>query len=120
MEAKNYRGLCIGSSYLKLAMAIILERIKPWYNSQLMPNQYGFRNNVGCPDAIFTLKSIQHNTYRLNRETFLLFVYLTAGYDWCVRKWLFQSIYNRINPNDNVTANCNGRTLQEDGMCSKR
>ena len=106
MEAKNYRGLCIGSSFLKLAMAIILERIKPWYNSQLMPNQYGFRKNEGCPDAIFTLKSIHHNTYRLNRETFLLFVDLTAAYDWCVRKWLFQSIYNRINPNDNVTANC--------------
>ena len=80
MEAKNYRGLCIGSSFLKLAMAIILERIKPWYNSQLMPNQYGFRKNVGCPDAIFTLQSIHHNTSRINRETFLLFVDLTAAY----------------------------------------
>ena len=105
-EPKNYRGLCIGSSFLKLAMAIILERIKPWYNTQIMPNQNGFRQGVGCPDAIFTLKSIHHNAYRLNKEIFLLFIDLTAAYDWCVRKWLFKSIYNRINPDDEIVLNC--------------
>ena len=29
-DCTNYRGLCIGSTFLKLAMTIILERIKPW------------------------------------------------------------------------------------------
>ena len=32
---KNYEGLNIGSTRLKLAIAIILERLRPWYNKQL-------------------------------------------------------------------------------------
>ena len=105
-DAKNYRGLCIGSTFLKLAMAIILERIKPWYNRQLMPNQNGFRQGVGCPDAIYALKSIQHVRYRQNKETYLLFIDLTAAYDWCVRTWLFHSLYNRISEDDVPTYTC--------------
>lgn len=105
-DPKNYRGLSIGSSFLKLAMAIILERIKTWYNRQLLVNQNGFRQYFGCPDAIFTIKSLHHNSVRLNKETFLLFVDLTAAYDWCVRSWLFQSINNRIHENDTPTSTC--------------
>ena len=95
-ECKNYRGISIGSSFLKLTMAIILERLKPWYNQQLLPNQNGFRQLFGCPDAIFALKLIQNISSRLNQETYLLFVDLTAAYDWCVRAWLFQSIFISI------------------------
>ena len=98
-ECKNYRGISIGSSFLKLAMAIILERLRPWYNQQLLPNQNGFRQFFGCPDAIFALNSIHNISSRLNQETYLLFVDLTAAYDWCVRTWLFQSIFNRIDDN---------------------
>jgi hypothetical protein len=105
-EPKNYRGLSIGSSFLKLLMAILLERIKSWYNAQILLNQNGFRQYVGCPDALFTIKSLQHISYRLNKKLYLLFVDLTAAYDWCVREWLFMSINNRINENDVSTATC--------------
>ena len=105
-ECKNYRSLSIGSSYLKLAMSIVLERIRPWYNKQLLLNQNGFQQSYGCPDAIFTIKSIQHLSSRLNKEIYILFVDLTAAYDWCVRKWLFQTIYNRIDPSDKPTQTC--------------
>ena len=84
-ECKNYRGLSIGSTLLKLAMSITLERLRPWYNRQLLPNQNGFRQYFRCPDAIFSLKSIQNTASRLNKEVFILFVDLTAAYDWCVR-----------------------------------
>ena len=105
-ECKNYRGLSIGSTFLKLAMAIVLERLRPWYNKQLLPNQNGFRQFFGCPDAIFSLKSIQNISSRLNQETYLLFVDLTAAYDWCVRTWLFHSIFNRIDPNNTEIYTC--------------
>ena len=111
-ECKNYRGISIGSSFLKLAMAIIIERIKPWYNDQLLPNQNGFRQFFGCPDAIFALKSIQHISSRLNQETYILFVDLTAAYDWCVRTWLFQSIFNRIDDN-NINTYTSIRIMEE-------
>ena len=87
-------------------MAIILERIKSWYNRQLLVNQNGFRQYFGCPDAIFTIKSLHHNSVRLNKETFILFVDLTAAYDWCVRSWLFKSIHSRIHDDDTPTSTC--------------
>ena len=87
-------------------MSICLERIKGWYNKQILLNQTGFRQNFGCPDAIFSLKSLHHNASRMNKETYLLFIDLTAAYDWCVRTWLFQSIDNRMSPNDTPTYNC--------------
>ena len=105
-ECKNYRGLSIGSTFLKLAMAIIIERIRPWYNKQLLLNQNGFREHFGCPDAIFSLKSIQNIATKLNKEVPVLFIDLTAAYDWCVRKWIFHTIFNRINPEDKELINC--------------
>ena len=87
-------------------MSIILERIKPWYNQHLLPNQFGFRQFYGCPDAIFSLKSIQNTSSRLNQEIYLLFVDLTAAYDWCVRSWLFYTIFNRIEPDNQYIYNC--------------
>ena len=87
-------------------MAIILERLRPWYNKQLLPNQNGFRQYFGCPDAIFSVKSIQNKSSRLNKEVFVLFVDLTAAYDWCVRKWLFYTIFNRIDPANIGLINC--------------
>ena len=105
-DSKNYRGLSIGSTLLKLAMAMILERLRTWYNKQLLPNQNGFRQYFGCPDAIFSVKSIQNISSRMNKEVFLLFVDLTAAYDWCVRKWLFYSIFNRIDPSNIRLTQC--------------
>ena len=64
------------------------------------------RQSYRCPDAIFTIKSIQHLSSRLNKEIYILFVDLTAAYDWCVRKCLFQTIYNRIDPSDKPTQTC--------------
>ena len=105
-ECKNYRGLSIGSTLLKLAMAIILERIRPWYNKQLLLNQNGFREHFGCPDAIFSLKSIQNIASKMNKEVPVLFIDLTAAYDWCVRKWIFHTIFNRIDPANEELVNC--------------
>ena len=87
-------------------MAIAIERIRPWYNKQLLPNQNGFRQFHGCSDAIFTIKCMQHITSRLNRPTYVLFIDLTAAYDWCVCKWLFHTVFNRIDPLDEPTLNC--------------
>ena len=105
-DPSKYRGISIGSNFLKLAMAICLERIKVWYNKQILLNQTGFRQNFGCPDAIFSLNSLHHNAVRTKKEIYLLFIDLTAAYDWCVRTWLFQSIHNRLNPDDTPTYNC--------------
>ena len=72
----------------------------------ILTNQNGFRQYFGCPDAIFSLKSIQNISSRLTKEVFVLFVDLTAAYDWCVRKWLFHTIFNSIAPLNVELINC--------------
>ena len=81
-DCKNYSGLSVGSTLLKLAMPIILERLRPWYDK------------------------LQNIPSRLNKEVFVLFIDLTAAYDWCVRKWLFHTIFNRIDPANVELINC--------------
>ena len=100
-DCSNYRGLSIGNSLLKLCMAVILNRIRPWYSGQLLPNQVGFRANHGCGNAIFNYKQLHNLAARQETDRFVLFVDLMAAYDWLCRKWLFSSIYNRIDV-DNI------------------
>jgi len=42
-----YRGLQIGSTLCKLMVVIIINRIKEWYESQLLDQQQGFRSGRG-------------------------------------------------------------------------
>ena len=48
---KTYRGLQIGSSLCKIMILIILDRLKPWYDEQLLDNQDGFRAGRSTADA---------------------------------------------------------------------
>ena len=46
-DPATYRGLQIGSTLCNIMMIIILNRIKSWYNSQLLDQQQGFRQGRG-------------------------------------------------------------------------
>ena len=102
-EAKNYRGLNIGSCVAKAVISIILERLKFWYNSQLSYHQCGFRPGMGTTDAIYILKRAMQVSVRKNSPLFLIFCDLSAAFDHCVRKWLFQSIRMRFGPDADTT-----------------
>ena len=97
-QPENWRGISVGSTFLKLCISVILERISPWYNATILPGQCGFRKSYGCSSAIFNLQSLHHIASRTNSEIHCLFVDLKAAYDWIVRRWLFSSVYNRLGP----------------------
>ena len=101
-DPSKYRGLSIGSTVCKLIINIILKRLRPWYETQLTDQQNGFRQNRGTTDGIYTLKRIQQITHKKKQPLFLLFVDLTAAFDHIPRKWLFQSVKLRFQPNDNI------------------
>ena len=66
-----YRGLQIGSTMSKIMVTIILNRLKMWYNDQLLEQQQGFRPGIGTTDGIFIIKRIQqvsHKMGNLNRS----------------------------------------------------
>jgi hypothetical protein len=101
-DPKAYRGLQIGSSLCKIMIIIIIDRLKPWYEEQLLDQQQGFRSGRGTADGIYITKRVQQITDKMKRAIYVLFVDLSAAFDHIVRKWLFQSIYQRF-PSDTDT-----------------
>ena len=91
-DPKTYRGLQIGSSLCKIMIVIIINRLKDWYEKQLLDQQQGFRSARGTTDGIFVAKSVQQITNKMKKPTFLLFVDLSAAFDHVERSWLFKSI----------------------------
>ena len=91
-----YRGLQIGSTLCKLMVVIIINRIKEWYEIQLLDQQQGFRSGRGTTDGIFLTKGLQQIVKKTDRKAYLLFVDLTAAFDHIDRKWLFKTIKQRI------------------------
>lgn len=91
-----YRGLQIGSSLGKILLIIIINRIKKWYEKQLLDQQQGFRTGRGTINGIYVLKRVQQIFHKTKRPCYALFVDLTAAFDKINRKWLFKSIRQRI------------------------
>ena len=94
-DPSSYRGLQIGSSLCKILVILLIERLKVWYELQLLDQQQGFRQARGTSDGIFVIKSIQQITHKMKKPTYLLFVDLSAAFDHVERKWLFETMRKR-------------------------
>ena len=103
-DPTKYRGISIGSTVCKLAINIILDRLRPWYEKQLSEEQNGFRKDHGTTDGIFTVKRVHQISNRKLQPMFLLFVDLSAAFDHIPRTWLFESIKLRF-PNRELPRN---------------
>ncbi|XP_066935519.1 uncharacterized protein [Clytia hemisphaerica] len=95
-DPTKYRGISIGSTVCKLAINMILERLRPWYENQLSDEQNGFRKDRGTTDGIYTVKRVHQISNKKSEPTFLLFVDLSAAFDHIPRSWLFESIKLRF------------------------
>ena len=85
-DPKAYRGIQVGSALCKIMVAIILNRLKQWYNLQLSDQQQGFRQGRGTTDAIFILKRVQQICRKGKKKVNALFIDLTAAFDHVNRK----------------------------------
>ena len=101
-DPKTYRGLQVGSSLCKIMIITILDRLKMWYDEQLLDNQNGFRSGRGTADGIYITKRVQQITDQMEKPAYILFVDLTAAFDHVVRSWLFTSIYQRFPPGADI------------------
>ena len=95
-DPTTYRGLQIGSTLCKLMVIMIISRINTWYEAQLLDQQQGFRTGRGTTDGIFVAKALHQITKRMGKETYVLFVDLTAAFDHIDRRWLFKTIKQRL------------------------
>ena len=73
-DPKTYRGLQIGSSLCKIMIIIILDRLKIWYDKQLLDNQNGFRSGRGTADGIYITKRVQQITDQMQKPVYILFL----------------------------------------------
>ena len=100
-DPSSHRGIQIGSTFCKILVVIILERIRKWYEKQLLDQQQGFRSRRGTADGIYIVKRIQQVSHRSKKPIYALFVDLTAAFDHVNRDWLFQSINQRLHNKEN-------------------
>ena len=96
-DPSTYRGLQIGSTLCKIIVILITNRMKEWYENQLTEQQQGFRASRSTTDGLFLIKSLQQIAYKTRKIIPTLFIDLTAAFDHIKRNWLFDSIKQRLN-----------------------
>ena len=99
-DPRAYRGLQIGSSLCKIIVLIIINRLKSWYESQLLDQQQGFRTGRGTTDGIFIEKCIHQITDNMRKPVYSVFIDLTAAFDHVERNWMFKTIHQRFQLDD--------------------
>ena len=77
-------------------MIIILDRLKEWYDENLLDQQQGFRPGRGTCDGIYLVKRLQQISSIMKKPMYVLFIDLTAAFDHVNRDWLFTSIKKRF------------------------
>ena len=101
-DPSTYRGLQVGSSFCKIMVSIIVNRLRNWYDKQLLDQQQGFRFARGTADGIFIAKRSQQISENMKKKVYVLFVDLSAAFDHVERGWMFRSIKNRFKNEANV------------------
>ena len=95
-DPAHYRALQVSTILIKITSSIIVNRIKEWYESQLLEYQMGFRKEKGTSEAIFILRILQQIVHQTNRSFYLVFADLTAAFDKMCRSFTWRSIYQRL------------------------
>ena len=66
-DPASYRGLQVGSSLCKIMIIIILNRLKNWYDEQLLDQHQGFQRGRGTADGIYVTKRLQKISGRIQK-----------------------------------------------------
>lgn len=77
-DPKNYRGISLMSSVLKLFTKILAEEVM---STGICEEQQGFRNNRSAVDAIFIIRQITEKAIEFNKTAFMCFIDLTQAFD---------------------------------------
>lgn len=95
-DPTSYRGLQIGSTLCKILVTIIINRLKDWYERQLMDQQQGFRTGRGTAEGIYIIKRVHQITDHMCKPICALFIDLTAAFDHVNRDLMFEIIQRRL------------------------
>ena len=97
-DPKNYRGISLINTMLKLYTSMILKRLEKWVdNANILPEaQAGFRKKRGCVDHIFTIDSLRKifHSKRRKRKLHMLYVDFARAFDSVPHKKLWEKLNN--------------------------
>ena len=101
-DPNTYRGIQIGSTFCKIMIIVILDRLRTWYDRQILEQQQGFRSGRGTIEGIYILKRVQQISHQTKKPLYVLFIDLTAAFDHIERNWLFKIIKQRVPDSANL------------------
>ena len=86
-ECSQYRGISLLPQSSKVFARILEKTIRYIYilEPQLSENQFGFRKNKGCSDAIFILRHLQEKHIEWNKPMYMAFIDQEKAFDRVVR-----------------------------------
>lgn len=94
-ECKNYRGITLLSTVLKLFEQVINTRLKEMIEPTLEDAQSGFRIGRCVQDHIFTIKQIIEKKREKRKNVYLAFIDLEKAFDKVPREKLWQIMRKR-------------------------
>ena len=92
MLCENYRGISLLSVPGKVYARIIETRLRDRVEGKISECQSGFRPGRSVHDHIYTLRQLNENTYRYNREYHACFVDLQKAFDSVNREELWKAL----------------------------
>ena len=90
-DLNNYRGIMLGDVLGKIVSSIVATRLQRLLKEgeAKMLNQFGFLKDIGCAEAIFTLKEGIAKRRAAGDDSWVLFVDLVKAFDTVDRSALF-------------------------------
>lgn len=76
---KNYRGINLLTTYLKLTTAILAKKLTNTVT--LEDEQQGFRRGRSCTDAIFVIRQLTEKALEFNRPIYFCFIDIERAFD---------------------------------------
>ena len=95
-ECSQYRGISLLSQPSKVFARILEKRIRYIVEPQLSENQFGFRKNKGCSDAICILRQLQEKHIEWNKPLYMAFIDQEKAFDRVVRAELWKCLTERV------------------------
>lgn len=94
-ECKNYRGITLLSTVLKVYEQILNNRLKEQIEHTLSEAQSGFRKGRSAQDHIFTLQQIIRKKKEKSKSVYLAFLDMEKAFDRVPRKKIWESLHRR-------------------------
>ena len=99
----NYRTVALQSIAAKAYASVLRARLCQHIGGQLFEQQYGFRPDRSCTDALFSLRLLCESAHNKYKTLFLCMLDLTKAFDSMERDMAWQILLSRGVPNKLVT-----------------